>query len=74
MYDCIVRDVNNFCIFKIEWMYDKCRKMYVKKMYCYSESVVCLLVIVDYGKLLCVIVYGIEVRFFKKCKFLLIGC
>ena len=73
-HDRTARDVNNPCISKIEWTYDKCRKMYVKKTHCHSESVACLSAIADYGKPLCVTVYGTEARFLKKCKLLPIGC
>ncbi|XP_015771168.1 PREDICTED: uncharacterized protein LOC107349504 [Acropora digitifera] len=72
----IARDTgNSFCVKKIEWKWDSCRKAFVQRFHCLNSHISCYDSIVKYKYPKCITVYGYRNnKFLGKCRTLPLAC
>ncbi|XP_074605816.1 uncharacterized protein LOC141858867 [Acropora palmata] len=72
----IARDTGNaFCVKKIEWKWDSCRKAFVQRVHCLNSHISCYDSIVKYKYPKCITVYGYRNnKFLGKCRTLPLAC
>lgn len=70
------RDTGNvYCVKKMEWKWDSCRKAFVKRVHCLNSHISCYESIVKYKYPKCITVYGYKNnKFLGKCKTLPLAC
>lgn len=69
------RSTGNFCVKKMEWKWDSCRKAFVQRVHCLNSHISCYESIVKYKYPKCITVYGYRNnKFLGKCRTLPLTC